>query len=243
MESFQLQRLLVYPRAAFLHRHGIVQLRVEGQHVQLHLFAIDHLYGVHHILYELGVRRTGWMYPHHHLRLRGLLLVGTLRLHQVAVGVDGLLALLVGLHDGSRQLLEQTCGKRLSAGRVADNQGRVVQPAQLFRAVVESVGTACHQRHHQTASHEHCRRILVALQSFADVADNGKLLCHLLYFLTPDGQLRVKRLVLLSLPLQGEVGGGFPVVFSRHLLDGSLHRLRGRLREVFLLVGSHAFCG
>ena len=55
MECFQLERLLVDVRTAFLQRQGIIQLRVESQHVQLHQLAIHFLLGVYHILNELGI--------------------------------------------------------------------------------------------------------------------------------------------------------------------------------------------
>ena len=119
MEGLQFQRHLVNPRAALLDRDGVVELRVEGQHVQLHLHAIDHLHRINHVLNELGVRGTGRMHTHHDLRLLGFLLVGALGLHQLAIGVDGFLAHLVGLDDGSRQQLIQARGKALSASRVA----------------------------------------------------------------------------------------------------------------------------
>ena len=100
VEGFELQRLLVDVCPTFLQRQCVVQLSVEGQHVQLHGLAIHLLHGIHHILNKLRVRGSCRMDAYHHLRLLGLLLVGTLRLHQLTIGVDGLLAHLVGLHDG-----------------------------------------------------------------------------------------------------------------------------------------------
>ena len=63
------------------------------------------------------------MHADNHLWLLGLLLVGTLRFHLLAVGIDGISAHLVGLDDRGSQNLVKPCGKTLSRSRVADNQG------------------------------------------------------------------------------------------------------------------------
>ena len=58
MEGFQFHGLLVNPLTAALQGYRVVQLRVEGVHVQLHLLAFHHLLCVQHILYQLAVRRS-----------------------------------------------------------------------------------------------------------------------------------------------------------------------------------------
>ena len=169
MEGFQLQGLLVDIRATLLQRERIIQFRVEGQHVQLHRLTVHLLYGVHHVLNELRIRGARWVDPYHHLRLLGLLLVRTLRTHLFAIGVNRLLAHLISSHDGRSQEFEQSRRKRLSAGRVANNQRRVIQPAQFLRTMIEAISTSCHQGHQQTAAYKQCRRILVPFEPFADI--------------------------------------------------------------------------
>ena len=169
VERLQLQRLLVDPRASALHAQRVVQLRVEGQQVQLHLLAVHHLPGIHHVLDELRVGGAGGVYAHHHLRLLRLVLVGAQALDELAVGVDGVHASLVCRLEGRRQLLVQPRGEGLSAGGVADDERRAVQASPLLGAGVEAVGAARHQRHHQAACHIHRRGVLRGLQPLADV--------------------------------------------------------------------------
>ena len=185
VEGLQLQRLLVNPRAALLNGHRVVQLRVEGQHVQLHILAVHVLHRVHHVLNKLRVRGTGRMYPDDNLRLLGLLLVGALGAHLFTIGVDGVLAHLVGSHDGCSEQLKETGGERLTAGRVADYQRRVVQTSQLLWAMVEAIRAACHQRHHQATSHKQRCWILVAFQALRDVPYQREVLAQRLYLLAP----------------------------------------------------------
>ena len=71
--------------------------------MKLHLYPINYLDGVHHILNELSIRGTGRMDANDHLRLLRLFLVGALGLHLLAVGIDGILALLVSINDGCRE--------------------------------------------------------------------------------------------------------------------------------------------
>ena len=119
MEGFELETDFVNPRTSLLEAQGIVQLGVKGQHVELHLLAIHHLDRVHHILNELGVTGSGWVNPHHHLRLLGFLLVGTFGFHQFSIGIDGFLALLVGFDYGQRKQFEQPRSETLTTGWVA----------------------------------------------------------------------------------------------------------------------------
>ena len=103
MEGFELQGLLIDVSTTFLQRQRIVELRIKGQHVQLHLLTIYHLYGIHHVLDELGIRGSRWVDTHHHLRLLGLLLVGTLRAHLLTIGINSVFANLISSHDGRCQ--------------------------------------------------------------------------------------------------------------------------------------------
>ena len=123
VEGLEFQTLLVNPRTALLYAHGVVQLGVEGQHVQVHLLAVHLFHGVHHVLYELGVGGTCRMHPDYHLGLLGLLLVSPLGAHLLTIGVDGVTPCLVGLYDGRCQQFEQTGCKAFTRGRVADDQG------------------------------------------------------------------------------------------------------------------------
>ena len=185
MERFELQGLLVDIRTTFLQRQGIIQLRVEGQHVQLHRLAIHFLLGVHHVLDKLGITRSRWMDPHHHLRLLWLLLIRTFRTHLFAIGVDRLFADLISSHDGRCQQLKQSRRETLTTGRVTDDERRVVQASQLLWAMIEPVGAACHQGHQQPTSHKQRRRILILLQSLRDIPDNWVILTQRLNLRTP----------------------------------------------------------
>ena len=185
MEGLQLQRLLVDPRTALLHRHGVVELRVERQHVQLHRLAVDLLNAIHHVLNKLRIRGSGWMHAHDHPGLLGLLLVSPFRAHLLAIGIDGVLADLVSRHNRRSDEFEEARRKRLSAGRITDDERRVVQPSQLLWPMVEAIGAARHQRHQQPAAHEQCRWVLVALQSLADILQDGVILEHPLNLLAP----------------------------------------------------------
>ena len=109
------------------------------------------------------------MHPDHHFWFLGLLLVGAFGAHLLTIGIDSLLANLIGRHNGGRQQFKEPCCEAFTAGRIANNQRRIVQPSQLLRSVVEAIGTARHERHHQAASHKHRRRILVLLQPLADI--------------------------------------------------------------------------
>ena len=55
MEGFQLHRLLINPRTTLLHGDRIIQLGIEGEHMQLHGLAIHLFHVVHHVLNELGI--------------------------------------------------------------------------------------------------------------------------------------------------------------------------------------------
>ena len=153
--------------------------------MQLHLLSVDLLHAVHHILDKLRIRGTGRVDTHNHLGFLRLLLVRPLRAHLLTIGIDGILAYLVSLHDGLRQQLIQTSRKALTTGRVADNQRRVVQPAQFLRTMIEPVCTTRHQRHQQSATHKQRRRILVLLQALADILQDGEVLAERLNLLAP----------------------------------------------------------
>ena len=71
--------------------------------MQLHRLAIHLLHRVHHVLDELRIRGSGRVDANHHLGLLRLLLIGPLRAHLLAVGIDGILADLVRCHDRPRQ--------------------------------------------------------------------------------------------------------------------------------------------
>ena len=111
MEGLQLEALLVDIGTTLLQCQRIVQLCVERQHVQLHRLSVNLFYGVHHVLNELCVTGSCRVNPDNHLRLLRLLLVGTLCLHLLAIGVDGLDALFVNFLDGQSQQFEEPCGE------------------------------------------------------------------------------------------------------------------------------------
>ena len=121
----------------------------------------------------------------HHLGILGLLLVGTLRTHLFTIGIDRLLADFVGCHDGGCQQLKQSRRETLTTGRIADDQRRVIQASQFLWAMIETIGTSRHQCHQQTTSHEQCRWILVALQTFRDIFDDRIVLAQCLYLSAP----------------------------------------------------------
>ena len=99
MESLKFKRLLVNPTSTFLYRQGVVQLSVEGQHVQLHRLAIHFFHSVHHVLNKLGVTCTRRVDTYSNLRLLRLLLVGAFRFHLLTVGINGILTYPVCSQD------------------------------------------------------------------------------------------------------------------------------------------------
>ena len=191
MECLEFQRHLVYPRAPFLHTQRVVQLCVEGQHVQVHFLTIYVFHRIHHVLNKLGVRRSCRMHPDHHLWLLGLFLVSPFGAHLFTIGVDGIAPHLVGSdYRCCKQLKEPGC-KRLSTGRVANDQSRTVQPAQLLWSMVESVGASGHQRHLKGTSHKQRCWILIPFQALADVTEHRKVVKQRFYLCAPHFQLRL----------------------------------------------------
>ena len=176
MESLQFERLLINPRTALLNGDGVVELRVKRQHVQLHRLAIHLLHGIYHILNKLRIRGSRWVNPDDHLGLLRLLLIRTLRAHLLTIGIDGILTQLIRSDDRRSQQFEQTCRKALSRSGISNNQCRIIQSSQLFRAMVEPIGTSCHQRHQQSTCHKHRCCKLVFLQSLADVLQQQEVL-------------------------------------------------------------------
>ena len=192
VKGLQLERLLVDPRTALLNSHGIIQLCVKSEHVELHQMSVDFLYTIHHVLDKLRIRGSGGMHADDNLRFLRLLLVGPLGAHLLSIGIDSLFAYLISSHDRCSKQLKEPGGKRLSAGGIANDKGRVIEPAQFFRTMIEPIGAAGHQCHHQSSRHEHRRWILVTLQPLADVLQQREVLHQALNLLAPVIKLTVE---------------------------------------------------
>ena len=73
--------------------------------------------------------------------------------------------------------------------------------------MIETIGTACHERHQQSSAHEQRCRILVPFESLADILQQRKVWEQRLYLLTPLVKLGVHD---LSLTLSCRRGNGHP---------------------------------
>ena len=107
--------------------------------------------------------------------------------------------------------------------------------------MIESVGTACHQRHHQSTAHEHCCRILVRLQPLAYILKRREVFGQRLYLLAPIPQPTVHIIILqarLRLILRDRLKRA-----TRGLLYRFEHRLARHTAGVLLLLLRHALSG
>ena len=247
MEGLQLHALLVDPRSAALQGDRVVQLRVEGEHMQLHLLAVHHLLRVQHVLYQLAVARSGRVYADDALRPVLALLVGGPLLRVLLVAVQCGESRLVSRLHGRHQDVADVIGHRLVRGRMSDDEQRAVEPALPLRTVVEPVGTPRHQRHQRPASREHRRRILAPLQPCAHVRQQREVVKHRLNLRAPAVEHAVDGLFTL--------GGSkcftihsilftyyLPIILSRHGLHRLEHGLTGHRVCILLLLLRDAPC-
>ena len=244
MEGFQLHGAFINPLSAFCGIGRRVELRVEGQHVQVHFLIAHRLHGLVHILDKHTVGRSCAMNAHHHLRLpqRLLLLLlaaGSALLHRLLVAVDGIVAQLVVADEGRGQQFVQLGSKRLSYRRIADDVDTVVQPSHHFRVVVVIVPRACHIRAQEGRTGKDGTGIGRHPHPMTDLTHQGEVVEHLLYPFAPSQQLLIQRMRILFLGHHPVQGPGFQqsllqsdgLVFAIVLLAGSLH---GGLHRVVL---------
>ena len=193
VEGLQFHRALVNPLSALRGRGRRIELRVERQHMQVHLLVAYHVDGLAHILDKHAVGRPGAVDADDHIGLfQSLLLLLLTRraalLQLLLILVDGIVSHPVCRDDGSQQQLIEPRGKRLSAGRVADDVDAVVQSALLLGPMIEEVPRPCGQRAHKRRSGEHRSRIRLPVQSRAYLPQTRIVVKHRLYLRAPFSQ-------------------------------------------------------
>ena len=121
MEGLQLHTLLIDPRASALQSDGIIQLRIECQHMQLNLLALHDILGIEHILNQLAITRSCRMNPNQRLGFVLTLLVGCLLLRVLLVAIQSRLSSLIRSRNGCRKNLVDIVSHRLIRSRMAND--------------------------------------------------------------------------------------------------------------------------
>ena len=155
-------------------------------------------------------------------RFLRFLLVGTLRLHLFAIGVNGILTRPVSFDYWCDEQFVESRGERFSTGRIADNLHCTIQSSQILRTMIEAIRTACHQRHHKPASHKQGCYVLILLQPLTYVLKYWELWHQRLYLLTPIPEPLVNLALSRRLRLLWHQR-------AKHFL----HRLRQAFRSLF----------
>ena len=148
VEGLQLHALLVDPGASALQSNGIIQLRIEGEHVQLNLLAIYDFFCIEHILNQLAIGSAGWMDSDNTLWLIFTLLVRSFLLLILLIAVESSQSRFIRSLYGSHEDIADIISHRLIRSRMSYDEQRTIQPPFPFRAVIEPVGASGHQRHH-----------------------------------------------------------------------------------------------
>ena len=191
VEGLQLKDALVDPLSAAAVLHVRVQLRVEGEEVQVHGFAVHLLDILHHVLDEDPVGRLTAVDADLHVGVLdgGALLLVLLRggpfLDLLLIVVDHVVAHLVVGNDGGHDGLVEPSRKTLTAGRVGNHEDAVVQSAHVFGIVVEVVPGPRGQSAEHRRCGEHHGGIGRPDHAVAHLLQTGKVAPELLDLLTP----------------------------------------------------------